>query len=108
MKAIVIYETKYGFTKEVAEFINHEVAEAEIISIDDVASINIKKYDRIFVCGNINYGEVSQKTTAFLKKNKSTLMYKNVISLSDKSIRFSVEARISLTQGSHQPAQKLI
>lgn len=78
MKAIIIYETKYGFTKEVAEFINSEVEESELVSIDDASSLNLKSFDAIFVCSFIIYGEVSEKTSEFLKNNKITLLDKNI------------------------------
>lgn len=78
MKSIIIYETKFGFTKEVAEIIKEEVKEAEFISIDDVESINLKRYETIYLCSYIIYGEVSEKTVELLRKSKVTLLDKNI------------------------------
>lgn len=78
MKTIIIYDTKYGFTKEVAEFIKEEINDVDFYSVNDEESFNLKLYDNVYLCGYIIYGEVSVKIVELLRKNKVVLLDKNI------------------------------
>lgn len=75
MKAVVVYKSKYGSTKQYADWISEalvcDVFEAKNVSIDD-----LKKYDTIIYGGGL-YGEVI---------NGVSLVTKNFNILSDKKI----------------------
>ena len=75
MKTIVVYKSKYGSTKQYADWISKEL-ECEEIEAKAASLEMLKEYDTIIYGGGL-YGEVI---------NGVSLITKNIDSLSDKKI----------------------
>ena len=75
MKTIVIYKTKYGSTKQYAEWISEELG-CKAVDQKNVTPDDLKAYDVIIYGGGL-YGEVI---------NGVSLITKNIEALSDKKI----------------------
>ena len=75
MKAIVIYKSKYGSTKQYAKWISEELG-CDIVEAKSVSVDFLKEYDTIIYGGGL-YGEVI---------NGVSLITKNLDALSDKKI----------------------
>ena len=75
MNAIVVYKTKYGSTKQYAEWISEEL-ECEAVDAKNIKADDLVKYDTIVYGGGL-YAEVI---------NGVSLITKNIDKLSDKKI----------------------
>lgn len=74
-KAIVIYDSKYGSTEQVANWIVEGINDADLKYVGDVTSVF---YDLV-VIGSPIYNDVpSQKITKFMDRNKDNLSNKKV------------------------------
>lgn len=75
-KTAVIYKSKYGSTKQYAQWISEETG-ADIFDVDEVKKKNFDQYDTIVFGGCINAGGI--KGIEFLKKNIKSFAGKKVI-----------------------------
>lgn len=57
MKAIVIYKTKTGFTKQYAEWIAKELA-CEAVSADKISQLKLQNYRTIIYGGGVTAGQI--------------------------------------------------
>ncbi|HEY3422633.1 MAG TPA: flavodoxin domain-containing protein [Methanocellaceae archaeon] len=74
-RAIVIYDTKYGSTEQVAHWIAEGLNDADLKYVGDVTSV----YYDLVVIGSPIYGDaLSQKILQFLDKNKENLANKKI------------------------------
>lgn len=73
MKQMILYDSKYGFTKKVAEFIHANLSDSEIHKITDFNQ-NLSTVSEIFIGTYIYKGEMSKETSKFLKKYKVSLL----------------------------------
>lgn len=78
MKTLVVYATKYGATKVIAEELCKNLkGETDIRNIKDKIP-NIKNYDAVIVGGSIYMGKIQKGITSFLRRNKRALMDKKL------------------------------
>ena len=77
MKTIIIYDTKHGFTKEVAEFVLKNEEDASLFHIQD-ANISLNEYVNVYIGSYILKGKLSKHTQNFIKKNKVDLLKKRL------------------------------
>ncbi len=77
MKNLILYDSKYGFTKKVAEFIESKLEDVELISMNDFTR-SLKNYENIFIGGYVYKGRVSSVTTSFLTQYKMELLKKQL------------------------------
>lgn len=75
MNAIVVYKTKYGSTKQYAEWIGEEL-NCKVVDVNDITVEELEKYDSIVYGGGL-YAEVI---------NGVHLITKNIDKLKDKKI----------------------
>lgn len=75
MNAIIIYSSKTGNTKKMAEFIYNNIKDivyTDLLSIKDIKDIeNLKKYDLILLGGWINRATLNKEAIHLLKKIKN-------------------------------------
>lgn len=76
MKTLIVYYSKTGTTKQIAEAMGAELENAEVKAIGD--AINFDDYDKIIVGGPINGMNWNESVKAFVKENESELMKKKV------------------------------
>ncbi|HLO89949.1 MAG: flavodoxin domain-containing protein [Chloroflexota bacterium] len=66
MKSVIIYSTKHGTTKKVAEMISQMAKEKpELINLKKVKDINLDDYDSIIIGGSIHAGNVQTRIKRF-------------------------------------------
>ncbi len=70
MATAVIYTTKLGSTRQVAEYIASKIG-AEAIQLSDTTDPS--KYDRIILGSGVYAGKVSKKMRIFIESNKDQL-----------------------------------
>jgi menaquinone-dependent protoporphyrinogen IX oxidase len=76
MKSVIIYDSVYGFTKEVANYIMDHVEDCEIFQMDQ--EVEVSNYDLLYIGTFIIEGKVSKNTRNFLKKYKKILRQKRL------------------------------
>lgn len=66
MKSVIIYSTKHGTTKKVAEMISQLSKEKpELINLKKVKNVNLDNYDRIIIGGSIHAGNIQNRVKKF-------------------------------------------
>ena len=76
MKSLVVFDTKYGSTKKVAEWIGEGLGEStQVKSVNEVESLD---YDLIVAGSPIYGGKPLESIQIFLEKNKEILAKKTV------------------------------
>lgn len=79
MKIMIIYATKYGFTKDCAELLKNKISgEVSItnVMIDTIPSLN--EYDTIIIGGSIYMGQIQKKLKSYCFANTDLLAKKNI------------------------------
>lgn len=76
MKTVVVYRTKYGSTKQYAEWISEELG-CEAVEYKDVKISDLEKYDTIIYGGGL-YAEIINGVT-LLTRNMERLANKKII-----------------------------
>ncbi len=75
MKAIVVYASRYGSTREIAEFIaeklRREGIEAEAESVD--AALRVEGYDAVVVGSAVYMGHWMKEAAEFVRRNRDAL-----------------------------------
>lgn len=77
MKTIILYESKYGYTKECAIKIKDRVENSDLFDVKS-GEFNLKEYDTILIGSPIIKGEFVKEIITFLKQYHSVLMNKKV------------------------------
>ena len=82
MKGLVVYGTRYGTAKEIAEEISctlkDEMVDVKLINAKEVKNHDVTAYDLIVVGSGIKMGKWTKESINFLKKNKKILSNKKV------------------------------
>ncbi|UCD01484.1 MAG: flavodoxin domain-containing protein [Promethearchaeota archaeon] len=79
MKVLIIYDTKYGNTKKVAELIGDglKIVEENVIKIENVKEIDLNKdetYDLILIGSPNHMGSYTTNVKKFIKKLPNSLL----------------------------------
>lgn len=86
-RALVVYDTKYGATEQVANWIAEGINDADVRHVDDVSSVF---YDLIVIGSPVYNDSPSRKIIDFLDKNRDTLANR-------KLALFTVEMPVNMT-----------
>ncbi|MCK9152253.1 flavodoxin domain-containing protein [Methanobacterium alcaliphilum] len=82
MKALVVYGTRYGAAREIAQeiskVISEEGVETDLQDAKGLKKIDISSYDLIVVGSGIKIGKWTKNSLNFLKEHKEELATKNV------------------------------
>ena len=74
MKTIIIYYSKYGFTKGCAEYLKENIkGDVDLFSINDFKEQNLNDYDNIIIGTAVYMGMINGKIKEFLNNNKDVL-----------------------------------
>lgn len=82
MENILVYSSKYGFTKEVSEYIKASVNEG--ISIFDVNNFDqskIKEAKKIIFASSVYTGQMNKHIKELIKENKVEILNKKIVFL---------------------------
>jgi menaquinone-dependent protoporphyrinogen oxidase len=82
MKGLVVYGTRYGTAKEIAEEISRtlkdENVDVKLFNAKKIRDHDISSYDLIIVGSGIKMGKWTKESKNFLKKNKNILSNKKI------------------------------
>lgn len=76
MKTLIVYYSKTGTSKQIAEAMGAELENAEVKTIDE--AIRFDDYDKVIVGGPINGMNWNESVKTFVKANESELQKKKV------------------------------
>lgn len=77
MRTLIIYYSKYGFTKECAEYLKNNIkGEVKIANISDGSNFELSYYDNIIIGSAVYVGMVNNKIKDFCTKNQGILIDK--------------------------------
>lgn len=79
MKTLIIYKSKYGASKQYAEWLHEGLQGSELESLDWFETANIRKYDLIIVVSRTYLGDIQARK--FLEENWAELKLKKVFLL---------------------------
>lgn len=73
MKTAIIYATKTGTTKKVAEVLAEKIkGEVKLLPIANVKPGCLLRYDFVIIAGSIHYGRIQSEIKSFVNKNRAT------------------------------------
>ena len=79
MKYLIIYGSKYGFTKECTEKLANLLdGDCRIFSSKEIGNINISIFDHIIIGSSVYVGQIDKKIKEFVSKNENDLLNKKV------------------------------
>lgn len=78
MKILILYETKSGFTKEIADKIFIRIPDSDMFDMHEVDQYNLEDYDTIIVGAPIYQGEIIKDAEQFFVQNKKILLKKRL------------------------------
>lgn len=80
MKTAIVYTSKHGTTRKVAEEIASLLSpnEATLIIAGQKEGTDLDSYDNIIIGGSIHAGTISKALRKFLKSNRNTLLQKQL------------------------------
>lgn len=76
MNTVIIYKSKYGSTKEYAEYINRNIPDSELFSVEEFDIQNLNSYKNVILGSSVYAGMTFYNS--FLINNWSILKNKNV------------------------------
>lgn len=79
MKTLIVYGTKFGSTKKIAEQISEKIDGSVALDSKDFKALkNIDEYGRVIVGTNIIMGALNPNIKRFLRKHRKSLLHKEV------------------------------
>ena len=76
METLILFSSKYGATKEVANKISTHFPQAEVQDIKELGNLDITRYDSIIIGSSIYAGVVNKEIKDFISTNQSELKNK--------------------------------
>lgn len=77
MKTLILYSTREGQTREIAERLGAELTQlgcvSDILNLLNTPVINWKEYDRVVIGASIRYGKFNRAVTAFIEAHLQQL-----------------------------------
>ena len=78
MKTIVIYASKKGATREVAEKIKERLESADVRNISQIKEIQLGDYETVIIGSSVYAGGINKEIKTLAKKNIALLMQKRL------------------------------
>ena len=75
MKTLIIYSSRDGQTKKIAEFIARKI-HAEVVSLEQSAGKNLNDFERIVIGASVRYGHFHKALYEFIEKQTALLNQK--------------------------------
>lgn len=76
MKALVLFSSRDGQTREIASYIANllkEERECDVLNLHHVGEIDWTQYDRVLIGASVRYGHFNRKVAKFVQKNIHSL-----------------------------------
>ncbi len=98
-KIIIIYSTTDGHTRKICQRLQQVIAannnQTTLVSIDDIAAVDLQSFDKIVMGASIHYGKHNVKVYKFIKNN--------LLVLQDKVTAFFSVNVVARKSGKNQP-----
>ncbi len=79
MKTIIVYSTKYDFTKErVLEIATALQSDVKLVNINEEKSPSLEAFDAVILGGSVFMGQINKTLKAFCSDNEATLSSKKL------------------------------
>jgi menaquinone-dependent protoporphyrinogen oxidase len=79
MKTLIVYTSKHGTTKKVAEMISQKIeGKPMVIDLKERKKVELNDYDQIIIGGSIHAGMLQKRVRQFCEKNMSILLQKRI------------------------------
>lgn len=79
MRTLVVYGSKYGATKECAEYLKMKLkGTVEVINLKQQSKIDLTAYDKVIIGTSIYAGKVRKEVSTFCQKYEQDLVQKSV------------------------------
>lgn len=81
MKTLIIYATKHGTTKKIANMIAKKLKtsdDVELINVKDIKKYNLRVFDKVIIGGSIHAGDIQKNIKKFCEDNKDELKEKQL------------------------------
>ena len=75
---LIIYATKNGTTRDVAERIKSNISGAVLCDVVEMAKVSLDDFDRIIIGSCVYVGSINKQVKAFVKKNAKVLLQKEI------------------------------
>ncbi len=72
MKTLILYKSKKGMTKKLAELVNQEVKNADLFNLNDFNG-DLKLYEKIIIGTPVYIGKIDKQIKKFIDNNFSIL-----------------------------------
>lgn len=99
MKTLIVYTSKHGSTMRAAKRIATNITNFDLFDLTLKETMNFDLYETIYIGTPIYYGKINKKVRTFIKKNKITLLEKNLkiftLGLDDKNIKKTIKSSFS-------------
>lgn len=79
MRTLILYKSRYGATKQYAQWLKEDIPASEIESIDWFVPSNLEKYDQVIIASRTYLGDIQARD--FIESNWSKLKTKRVFLL---------------------------
>ena len=76
MKTLIIYATKNGATKIIAERISHVINDSTLCDVKNSAGLSISDYDCIILGSPLTAGKINKEITSFINNHSDELLSK--------------------------------
>ena len=78
MKTLILYATKYGATREIAERISRNLGDVVIFDLKQGDLPDLAEFDCVIIGSSLYAGSIRKEAKAFLAKNADTLRQKKI------------------------------
>lgn len=78
MKALVLYGSKYGCTRECAYLLGEQLGGADVVDICREASISLDDYDTVLIGSSVYAGRISKAVAKFCATHLNILKQKQI------------------------------
>lgn len=80
MNTAIIYMSKHGTTKKIAELLKSKLDsdQTQIFNLKKAKSIELRNYDTIIIGGSIHIGSIPKKLKQFIANNMTILLKKRI------------------------------
>ncbi len=76
MKTLILYKSKKGMTKKLAELVNQEVKSADLYNLNDFKA-DLNNYERVIIGSPVYIGKIDKQMKKFIDNNFSSLNNKS-------------------------------
>ena len=78
MRTLILYGSKYGYTKECAHLLRDELGETDIVDLGRPHSVSLDAYDTVLIGSPVYIGKIDKNVIRFCNVHLATLTEKRI------------------------------